>query len=40
MTKKTKNGSRRRYCLEDGTVVPGVTTVTGLLAKPSLVRWA
>lgn len=31
---------RRRYRLEDGTVVPGVTTVTGLLAKPSLVRWA
>lgn len=31
---------RRRYRLEDGTAVPGVTTVTGLLAKPSLVRWA
>ncbi len=31
---------RRRYLLEDGTVVPGVTTVTGLLSKPSLVRWA
>lgn len=31
---------RRRYRLEDGTIVPGVTTVVGLLAKPSLVRWA
>ena len=31
---------RRRYRLEDGTVVPSVTTVTGLLSKPSLVRWA
>lgn len=31
---------RQRYRLEDGTVVPGVTTVTGLLSKPSLVRWA
>ena len=31
---------RRRYRLEDGTVVPGVTAVTGLRSKPSLVRWA
>lgn len=43
MTAKQEPGSvrvRRRYRLEDGTLVPGVTTVTGLLAKPSLVRWA
>ncbi len=43
MTKKQEPGSvkvRRRYRLEDVTAVPGVTTVTGLLSKPSLVRWA
>ena len=43
MTKKQETRPilvRRRYRLEDGTVVPGVTTVTGLLSKPSLVRWA
>ena len=36
MTKKQEPGSvkvRRRYRLEDGTAVPGVTTVTGLLSK-------
>lgn len=32
--------TRRRYRLPDGTPVPGVTTVTGLMNKPSLVRWA
>lgn len=31
---------RRRYKCADGQSVPGVTTVTGLLNKPSLVRWA
>lgn len=31
---------RRRYQSADGQSVPGVTTVTGLLNKPSLVRWA
>ena len=31
---------RRRYQSADGQIVPGVTTVTGLLNKPSLVRWA
>lgn len=43
MTKKKESlpvKVRRRYRLEDGTAVPGVTTVTGLLSKPSLVRWA
>ena len=38
ISKRTQ--SRRRYQLADGTKVPGVTTVTGLLAKPGLVRWA
>ncbi len=31
---------RPRYRTADGESVPGVTTVTGLLNKPSLVRWA
>jgi len=29
-----------RYRLRDGTLVPGVTTVLGVLAKPGLVQWA
>ncbi len=29
-----------RYKLEDGTIVPGVTTVINLLAKPALINWA
>ena len=29
-----------RYYLQDGTLVPGSTTVTGLLNKPALVKWA
>ena len=29
-----------RYKLADGKVVPGATTITGLLNKPQLVRWA
>lgn len=29
-----------RYYLADGTRVPGCTTVTGVLNKPALVRWA
>ena len=39
---KLTNGAkaRRRYRLADGSPVPGVTTVTGLLNKPQLVRWA
>ncbi len=28
------------YRLDDGTPVPGVTTIIGLLHKPALVRWA
>lgn len=29
-----------RYKTSDGKAVPGVTTVTGLLAKPQLIKWA
>ena len=29
-----------RYYLKDETLVPGATTVTGLLNKPALVKWA
>ena len=29
-----------RYKTKDGSIVPGVTTVLGLLNKPALVRWA
>ena len=29
-----------RYKLADGTIVPGTTTVTGILDKPALVVWA
>ncbi len=38
--KESKAPPRRRYRTADGESVPGVTTVTGLLAKPSLMRWA
>ncbi len=29
-----------RYCLADGTRVPGATTIVGVLDKPALVAWA
>lgn len=32
--------AHQRYRLSDGTVVPGVTTIVGLLNKPQLVNWA
>jgi hypothetical protein len=34
-----KNASRREYRLKDGTMVPGVTTVLGVLDKPALAKW-
>jgi len=37
-TKRTK--AHRTYTLEDGTIVPGVTTILGILSKPALVPWA
>jgi len=30
----------QKYYLRDGTEVPGVTTVLGVMAKPALIRWA
>lgn len=32
--------AHQRYRLADGTIVPGVTTIVGLLNKPHLVNWA
>lgn len=28
------------YKLQDGSIIPGVTTVLGILAKPQLIKWA
>lgn len=35
-----KSKAHTVYKLEDGTKVPGVTTVLGILNKPALVKWA
>lgn len=35
-----KSMAHTRYRTADGTIVPGVTTITGILNKPALVRWA
>lgn len=32
--------AHQRYRTADGTIVPGVTTVLGVIAKPQLVKWA
>lgn len=32
--------AHQRYRTADGTIVPGVTTVLGVINKPALVRWA
>jgi len=32
--------AHQRYRLMDGTIVPGVTTIVGILNKPALVTWA
>lgn len=37
---KTVSKAHIRYKTSDGKVVPGATTITGLLNKPYLVRWA
>jgi hypothetical protein len=39
---KLKKVSRAhtKYRLKDGTLIPGVTTVLGVLAKPALIKWA
>lgn len=39
MAQLTKAKAHTRYRLADGTQVPSVTTVLGVLAKPALYRW-
>lgn len=36
----TKASGSRTYKLEDGTVLPSVTTILGVLGKPALINWA
>lgn len=38
--KGSPTAAHQRYRNKDGKIVPGVTTVLGLLAKPALVGWA
>jgi len=38
--KSSKVKAHQRYRLVNGEIVPGVTTITGLRAKPDLVPWA
>lgn len=38
--KMNKTKAHTRYELKDGTRVPGVTTIIGLLNKPALIAWA
>jgi len=40
MVKSNKSKAHTRYRTADKTIVPGVTTVLGLLNKPALVPWA
>jgi len=35
-----KSNAHQRYRLQDGTIVPGVTTITGVMDKPALKSWA
>jgi len=37
---KANNKAHTVYKLQDGTRIPGATTITGLLAKPYLIKWA
>lgn len=37
---KAKAQAHQKYYLKDGTLVPGTTTITGLLDKPALKYWA
>jgi len=32
--------AHQQYKTKDGTIVPGVTTILGILAKPALIHWA
>ena len=36
----SKTRAHIRYKTADGAIVPGVTTVLGLMAKPALIKWA
>lgn len=38
--KKGRPGTHQKYYTQGGVLVPGVTTVLGVLAKPALVPWA
>jgi hypothetical protein len=40
MTGDSPTAAHQRYRNKNGSIVPGVTTVIGLLAKPALVGWA
>ena len=37
---KKRSKAHQRYRLADGTIVPGVTTILGVMNKPALVKWA
>ena len=37
---KKRSKAHQRYRLQDGTIVPGVTTILGIMNKPALVKWA
>lgn len=37
---ETKTKAHTRYRLKDNSIVPGVTTILGILAKPQLIVWA
>jgi|Deesub1362A_J573_1020465.scaffolds.fasta_scaffold00107_41 hypothetical protein len=37
---KAVSKTHQRYRLADGTIVPSVTSILGILAKPALVHWA
>ena len=37
---KKRSKAHQRYRLADGTIVPGVTTILGIMNKPALVKWA
>ena len=38
ITKRSR--AHTTYKLQDGTTVPGVTTILGILNKPALIKWA
>ena len=38
VTKRSR--AHTTYKLQDGTIVPGVTTILGILNKPALIKWA